>query len=212
MIVFIALGGALGQALDGVLLVSTSPPTSKRMRTSPKAFFLEKAVDFDHEYLLSLLTYDEPTGCFTWKGLSGTKSQLNGTVAGCDHNCGYVSIGIKGKAYLAHRLAWFYVNKEWPQGNLDHIDRNPKNNRISNLRIATQSQNCANQKSKRKNSLLPKGVSFRKDIQKWRARIMVNKKEIGLGVYETIEGAIAAYKSASIKYFGEFSYAGDKDA
>lgn len=169
-------------------------------------------MDFDHEYLLSLLTYDENTGSFIWKGLSGSKSYLNGRVAGGRHNCGYIEIGIKGKCYLAHRLAWFYVNKQWPDGNLDHIDRNPRNNKISNLRIATQSQNCANQKSKRKNSLFPKGVGFRKDIQKWRARIMVNRKEITLGVFETMHEAKAAYKNAAIKYFGEFSYAGGEDA
>jgi hypothetical protein len=161
-----------------------------------------------HDVLLDVLCYEPTIGLFTWKGLIGKKQHLNGSVAGTKHSAGYLNITVNHKQYLAHRLAWFYVHKKWPDGNIDHMDCNKKNNRISNLRVANQSQNGANQNIKKNNKTGLKGVGFRKDINKWRARIMVNRKEITLGVFDTPEAASLAYKTAAKQYFGEFSNIG----
>ena len=85
------------------------------------------------ESLKELLIYDTSTGEFVWtKQIPGRRKRKVGTI----RPDGYVMIHIVGKFYLAHRLAWLYINGEWPEGEIDHIDRNPSNNAFANLRGA----------------------------------------------------------------------------
>ena len=110
------------------------------------------------------------------------------------------------KAYLkAHRLAWFFVYGEWPQKQIDHINGNKSDNRISNLRLATASQNLSNKGITKSNTSGYKGVSFNRTKKKWMASIKVNKKSINLGYFLTPEEASEAYKAAAIKHHGEFA-------
>lgn len=95
------------------------------------------------EGVREILDYDPANGVFRW--ISG---RLSGSLAGTDQNQGYRHIAIAGRKHLAHRLAWLYIYDEWPAGNLDHINGIRNDNRISNLRIASPSQNAANAKSK----------------------------------------------------------------
>ena len=80
------------------------------------------------------LNYDPLTGEFTW--IVHRRCLKAGSVAGCLYR-GYTSIRISGKQYYAHRLAWLYVYGYFPEHQIDHIDRNPSNNRINNLRHAS---------------------------------------------------------------------------
>lgn len=105
------------------------------------------------------------------------------------------------KVYL-HRL----IARAEPGDAVDHINRNPLDNRRSNLRICSQRENSCNQSGARSNPSGLKGVSRTADGAKWRARIMVNRKEIHLGSHLTKEGAARAYDDAAIKHFGEFAY------
>jgi len=79
---------------------------------------------------------------------------------------------------------------------VDHINGDPSDNRKSNLRLCTHKQNMWNIKRK--------GVSYRKERKKWRARINVNNKEIFLGYFETKEQALKAYEDASSYHFGQY--------
>lgn len=90
----------------------------------------------------------------------------------------------------------------------DHIHgaQTRNDNRKSNLRIATQSQNLMNTRLHTNNTSGVKGVYWRNDINKWSAGIWVNKKHISLGCYDNLEDAIKARQLAEEKYFGEFSY------
>lgn len=88
---------------------------------------------------------------------------------------------------------------------IDHINGDSLDNRIENLRPATQSQNCANQGLKKNNTSGIKGVRYRKDTNKWTAHVMVNRKNISLGCYGTIEEAAIAYEIGAKKFFGEFA-------
>lgn len=92
---------------------------------------------------------------------------------------------------------------------VDHINRNTLDNRKSNLRICTHKQNLRNQKVSSANTSGFKGVSWRKDIEKWSAYIKVNQKRIWLGVFEDKINAAEAYNNAALKYFGEFASLND---
>ncbi len=86
----------------------------------------------------------------------------------------------------------------------DHINGNGLDNRRSNLRLCTHSQNSANHQ-KRKGKSKYNGVCWCKQYQKWRARICVDYKRIHLGRYDTEIEAAAAYDVAAVKHFGEFA-------
>lgn len=91
---------------------------------------------------------------------------------------------------------------------IDHIhgDKTRNDNRKSNLRYANRSQNNSNRKLMSNNTSGATGICWRKDLNKWQASIVVNKKKIHLGYFLKKEDAIKARKIAEEKYFGEFSY------
>lgn len=125
----------------------------------------------------------------------GHGAELVGAVAGSQRPDGYLSIGLLGRSYLAHRLAWFYVYGEWPENHIDHIDGRKSNNKISNLRKATASQNHQNKYKAASNSGLV-GVSWCKREGRWRAYIKADGVMRSLGYHKTKEEARAAYLKA----------------
>ena len=159
--------------------------------------------------LRELLSYDPETGIFQWRVTRGSRApagKIAGTVRKKD---GYRQINVDGHIYLAHRLAWFYVYESWPDGDIDHENTNKIDNRISNLREATESQNGANRtKSKKLGRVYTskyKGVHWNKVVRKWHTSVMVQRKKIDLGYFETEESAYQAYCAASKCHFGEFA-------
>src|SRR5512135_183213 len=89
-----------------------------------------------------LISYDCDTGLITWKVSRGKAK--SGDIAGYVNGEGYICIKIKGKMYLAHRLAWLMNYGEWPNGIIDHIDHNKQNNSLENLRDVSFSINGQN--------------------------------------------------------------------
>ena len=87
---------------------------------------------------------------------------------------------------------------------IDHIDGNPLNNKISNLRLATMSQNQCNKKVQTNNKSGVTGVYFINDTNKWTASIQLSGKKVVLGCYQTKEEARQARIEAEKKYFGKF--------
>jgi hypothetical protein len=88
---------------------------------------------------------------------------------------------------------------------IDHINRDPKDNRKSNLRIVSYYENAQNISSQKNNTSGYRGVWFRKDNNKWQSEIKVNYKKISLGSYDSIIKAAKAYNNAAEKYFGKFA-------
>jgi len=123
------------------------------------------------EYVL----YDYETGVFTWAkdvSITGRKGKIAGTIG----KRGYVTICIHRVFYKAHNLAWLYVYGKNPEFEIDHINHNKSDNRISNLRDVTPYENKKNKPISKNNASGINGVSFHHKTQKWRVRI--NDKKI----------------------------------
>jgi hypothetical protein len=101
---------------------------------------------------------------------------------------GYTSFVCNRKRHYLHRAMGYAFLGLLPDQEIDHRDRNPMNNRISNLRVATRSQNTHNTRAK--------GYTLCKATGKFRAAITVNRKIIQLGRHDTEEQASAAYLQA----------------
>jgi len=162
-----------------------------------------KLVTYDR--LRELFFCDIETGTFTRK--INRQGNWAGEIAGHVRKDGRRVIGIDGRSYLAYRLVWLYAKGSWPDGEIDHINLDSADNGISNLRIATSSQNRANMRAQPTNKSGVKGVCWAKREGKWRATINVRGKHIHVGFFNSIEDAGAAYISAAKKHFGEFARA-----
>lgn len=149
--------------------------------------------------LKEVLDYDMNTGLFTWK----TKNQKHnvGDIAGGDDGQGYIRICINKKTIRAHRLAWLYMTGEIPDV-IDHINRIKSDNRFSNLRNVSPYENSINRGATKRSLSGSKGVSFNKNLNKWRARITAFGKKIHIGYYENLEDAKEAYMNTSLHFFG----------
>jgi HNH endonuclease len=153
--------------------------------------------------LIESLNYDHETGLIHWKEFAtGRKIHKQAGWVGAH---GYLLVSLNYDSYLAHRVAWALYYKEDP-GNkyVDHINGIPSDNRISNLRLVTLSQNAMNSKARKKKSKLPKGVYFDQRQKRYRARIYVNGKEYKR-TYKELEHAIAARCLAEYQLFGQYS-------
>lgn len=162
----------------------------------------DKFTGLTADRLRQFLKYDPETGVFTWRVQRGNQSK--GSRAGCIHN-GYLVIWHNGKIYKAHRLAWLAMTGDWPPADIDHINGDRCDNRFSNLRLATRTENCMNRKMQSNNNSGIKGVSWNEQRRKWIAKIRVNRRLLHLGGFVRIEDAAAAYERAAHKYYGEFA-------
>lgn len=158
------------------------------------------------EYIRSILDYDPSTGQFRWLRRDDVRSTWNTRYAGQSAyslSHGYVRIGVYGRGYKAHRLAWAHFYGEWPTGHIDHINCDKQDNRISNLRIATPTQNNANCSARR--GSICKGVTLHKKTGKFQAQVKANGKNHYLGLFETPDQASSAYSEAATILFGDFA-------
>jgi hypothetical protein len=88
---------------------------------------------------------------------------------------------------------------------IDHIDGNPSNNKLENLRLANQKENSRNSKKPKNNTSGYKGVHWNKEKEKWQARVMINTITKHIGYFEDLIEAAKAYNEAALKYHGEFA-------
>lgn len=149
--------------------------------------------NFTQEALHAFLHYDPETGVFTHR--TTNRNARAGAVAGSQKNTGYIVVGVLGHDVLGHRLAWFYVHGVWPAVQVDHINRVRSDNRIDNLRLATQVENLQNTTVGKGNTSGHKGVHAYQG--KWVAQISHNKKRHYLGFFADVEDAARAYAEAA---------------
>lgn len=136
-----------------------------------------------HERLLELLSYNPETGLFTWRE-SRTNGIRENSLAGSKHNSGYITISVDGVPYQAHRLAWFYIYAEWPIGELDHINRERADNRVSNLRNISKAGNQYNIGLPKHNRSGCLNVFWNAPTGKWKVHMKVLGKNYFGGSFE----------------------------
>jgi len=155
-----------------------------------------------------LLNYNLSTGIFTWRIKRRGRPhgwKRAGTRAGAIWAAnGYRHICIDGVSYRCARLAFLWMNGEWPRWVMDHKNRDRADDRWRNLREATPSQSQANRINSN-NVLGMKGVCYEADRRKYKAYIEFAGRSINLGRFDTAKEAQAAYAAAAKKYFGEFA-------
>ncbi len=146
--------------------------------------------------ILKHLKYNSESGVFTWKLPTNVRVKI-GDVAGCVQERGYVKIKLLGELMWAHRMAWVVSKGKIPKNRvIDHIDGNPGNNSIKNLRLATRAQNSQNIKCAQVgNATGLLGVSKARN-GKFRARIRINGVEKHLGEFSKPKQAHACYIKA----------------
>lgn len=120
-------------------------------------------------------------------------------------NNGYVCASKNRKNILMHRLV---MNACDDAVQIDHIFHKKNDNRKSQLRIATRSQNSMNMTLREDNSSSVTGVTYKSRNKLWVAQIQVNNKYIYLGSFAKFEDAVKARKEAEEKYFGEYAFKG----
>ncbi len=123
------------------------------------------------------------------------------------NNGKYIKVTIDSKNYYLHRLIYCFFNGALPKC-LDHKDGNPLNNKIENLREATQSQNLMNKAMQFNNKSGIKGLSWCNTYKKWRARISINGKNVMIGYFKDFDNAktvLAEKRSELHKEFARFN-------
>jgi hypothetical protein len=155
--------------------------------------------------LNELFFYDPDSGSFRRKvaTVNGPVGSLVGGLSG-----GYLILWVDRRRYRAHRIAWaIHFGADLSDDiEIDHINGDKSDNRISNLRLATPAQNISAQGPRKNNTSGVRGVNFDAQTGKWRARIEVNEKAISLGRHDTFEGAVKARRDGEDRYFGEFAF------
>jgi hypothetical protein len=150
-----------------------------------------------------LFHYNPETGDLTWK-MRRRGVRINRPIR-ADNGLGYFRVFVDGRGYFVHRIVWLMTYGQWPNGNIDHINGNPTDTRIGNLRECTQSQNMRNIRANKRNTSGKKGVSWSTHEQKWIAQIRYGGKKHRLGAYTTVEEAYSAYCEAAREHHGEFA-------
>lgn len=173
---------------------ATRQPAVKMERRKRRPRLADRA-DLTADMVRELFHYDPETGIF--------RRRDTGRVTGTKSSSGYLLITLSGFKFSAHRLAWLYVHGQWPQIEIDHINRIRDDNRLVNLRDVTRSVNMMNRAlpfGSATRGLTPgwRGGSVRKrsDRKKWEARYAVRGKYHHVGSFETREMAEAALIAA----------------
>jgi len=152
------------------------------------------------EELRSIFEYNPFTGVARWK--EGRSNMVQGSLAGCLHGSGYKVVTINSKSQKLHRVIWIMLFGDIPDGfYIDHINGNKIDNRLENLRLATNSQNQQNRPAPKNSTSGYRGVTWHKQVNKWMARICIKGERKTIGFFDTAEDAYEAYKKEAKKVF-----------
>jgi len=151
------------------------------------------------------LSYSPLTGQFIWIAEATSGPRMVGKIAGTINNQGYVHISINRQKHVGGRLAWLYMTGEWPEEEIDHVNRCRADNRWCNLRKATDSQNATNSKLRSTNTSGFRGVSWFEPLGKWKVSVTRNRVRRHLGYFDCVAAAYCAYLVGAAEAHGEFT-------
>lgn len=169
------------------------------------------------ELLRKLLRYEPETGKLFWLprdreffNSDGSWKAWNTRFANKEafsqaHNQGYLMGGIFKQSHLAHRIIWALQTGEWPVYEVDHSDRNRKNNIWENLRAASATENTSNRCSRKNSTSKYLGVNWSDAAQKWLVRIRKNRFQKYIGIFNCEIEAAKAYDAAAKEIHGQFA-------
>lgn len=155
--------------------------------------------------LKELFDYNPDTGEFTrlvsiGRGAKSNKGHT--TIGSVSTTSGYARLNVDGVLYLSHRLAWVHFYGCISEALvIDHINRVRTDNRICNLRLATNTQNRYNTKTQSNNTSGTQGVTYHKGTDKWSVRIVINKERKWLGTFGDLNQAIKVREMAEKKHY-----------
>lgn len=148
--------------------------------------------DLTAQRLRELMQYDPETGIFVWR-IKPNRNIRIGDVVGTSRGAGEcLQTKIDGYFYRLHRLAWLYIHEAWPNADIDHVDGNPQNNAIANLRDVTRSVNLQNRRRAMGHNTTSGLLGVSKKRNRWRARIRAEGRDI-VSYHDTAAEAQAAY-------------------
>lgn len=178
----------------------------------------QKRRPMDAAYLRECFAYDDVVGQLVWcerprahfrggAGWHNFNRQFAGKPAGHKTEDGRKHVKLNGKSYKAARLIWAWHAGHMGEHQIDHIDGDPGNDRINNLRPVSAKQNAQNRAVACRNSSGVRNVTWHAQSEKWWVRLTVNGKTISFGLYKDLDTAkrIAAEKRHAL--FGEFARA-----
>lgn len=148
------------------------------------------------ERLKELLHYDPASGLFTWKVHRNNRVTV-GSVCGKNSNT-YIRISINRQFYMAHRLAFLYMEGAFPPWHVDHINHNETDNRWCNLRKVSPSENARNRRKCSRNTSGVTGVHWKQG--KWCVRIFTGGRHIHIGWSNNLQKAAEMRRHAEEKY------------
>ncbi len=149
----------------------------------------------DYDEAIRLFEYNPTTGELIRRVTMSSRAQA-GDVAGNDCGHGYLKVSVNYKQHYVHRVIWLMVHGEWP-GEIDHIDHDRGNNKLSNLRVVSRLENSRNSSMKSTNKSGVNGVSWAKKANKWHATIWDKGKMFHLGYFGNLADA------AQVRYDAE---------
>lgn len=156
------------------------------------------------DYLRRIFNYDPETGILYWNYREDVPKATNTRFAGCiagSYDKGYLTVRLNNVLYMVHRVAFVIYHGDilGIEDEIDHEDLNGCNNKIRNMRKATDTDNNANKDMQVNNTSGSKSID-QLPSEKWRARIA----GLHLGCYDTIQEATEAYGQAAETLYGKF--------
>lgn len=154
---------------------------------------------YDKSYFENFLSYDHDKSLFFWSVNRGRVKI--GYPAGTVNHKGYLIININGKLWQSHRLVWLFLNGNFPERHIDHINGNKLDNSINNLRVVDDKENNRNRKKPKNNTSGITGVYFHKCYGKYVAFISgITGDQEYLGSFDTLLDAAAKRLSTERRY------------
>lgn len=151
------------------------------------------------DHFKSFLSYDPDSGNLTYKDTRFSNKEI-GQVVGYE-DAGYLRLWSMSRAWFCHRVAWALYYGEWPSGTIDHINGNPLDNRVSNLRVCSSAENMKNRPAY--SGKIFKGVY--KTKSGWRSQIVSGGKVYWVGGFKCLGQALKAYDKKAKELHGKYA-------